>query len=76
MMDSICLNLNLNGLLVIRHIDNTSPGGAPGGKLVPCTVPVHFRFSQPLYFVDFVTLFDNKIPGVIVRNSYAGNIVT
>ena len=27
--------LNLNGLLVIRQIDNTSPGGAPGGKLVP-----------------------------------------
>ena len=23
------LNLNLNGLLVIRQIDNTSPGGAP-----------------------------------------------
>ena len=30
------LNLNLNGLLVTRQIDNTSPGGgAPGGKLVP-----------------------------------------
>ena len=29
------LNLNLNGLLVIRQIDNTSLGGAPGGKLVP-----------------------------------------
>ena len=27
--------LNLTGLLVIRQIDNTSPGGAPGGKLVP-----------------------------------------
>ena len=25
----------LNGLLVIRQIDNTSPGGAPGEKLVP-----------------------------------------
>ena len=31
----IVLNLNLNGLLVIRQIDNISPGGAPGGKLVP-----------------------------------------
>ena len=36
-----CANLNLNGLLVIRQIDNTSlgggggGGGAPGGKLVP-----------------------------------------
>ena len=29
------LMLNLNGLLVIRQIDNTSPGGAPRGKLVP-----------------------------------------
>ena len=31
------LNLNLNGLLVTRQIDNTSPGGGgvPGGKLVP-----------------------------------------
>ena len=33
------MNLNLNGLLVIRQIDNISPGGggggAPGGKLVP-----------------------------------------
>ena len=29
------LNLNLNGLLVICQIDNTSPWGAPGGKLVP-----------------------------------------
>ena len=29
------LRLNLNGLLVIRQIDNISPGGAPGGKLVP-----------------------------------------
>ena len=32
------LNLNLNGLLVTRQIDNTSPGGgggAPVGKLVP-----------------------------------------
>ena len=29
------LNLNLNGLLVIRQIDNTSSGGVPGGKLVP-----------------------------------------
>ena len=32
------LYLNLNGLLVTRQIDNTSPGGgggAPGGKLVP-----------------------------------------
>ena len=28
-------NLNLNGLLVTRQIDNTSPGGAPGGKLFP-----------------------------------------
>ena len=31
-------DLNLNGLLVTRQIDNTSPGGgggAPGGKLVP-----------------------------------------
>ena len=29
-------NLNLNGLLVIRQIDNISPGGSvPGGKLVP-----------------------------------------
>ena len=30
--------LNLNGLLVTRQIDNTSPGGgggAPGGKFVP-----------------------------------------
>ena len=25
----------LNGLLVIRQIDNTSLGGEPGGKLVP-----------------------------------------
>ena len=25
----------LNGLLVIRQIDNISPGGVPGGKLVP-----------------------------------------
>ena len=25
----------LNGLLVIRQIDNTSPGDATGGKLVP-----------------------------------------
>ena len=36
----ITLNLNLNGLLVTRQIDNTSPGGggggvAPEGKLVP-----------------------------------------
>ena len=30
----VILNLNLKGLLVTRHIDNTSPGGAPGGKLV------------------------------------------
>ena len=32
------VRLNLNGLLVIQQIDNTSPGGgggAPGGKLVP-----------------------------------------
>ena len=35
-MSKLCLlNLNLNGLLVIRQIDNTSPGGAPGEKLVP-----------------------------------------
>ena len=27
--------LNLNGLLVTGQIDNTSPGGAPGGKSVP-----------------------------------------
>ena len=27
--------LNLNGLLVTRQIGNTSPGRAPGGKLVP-----------------------------------------
>ena len=37
------LNLNLNGLLVTRQIDNTSPGVAPGGKLVP-----GMRFSMPL----------------------------
>ena len=29
------LNVNLNGLLVTRQIDNTSPGGAPEGKSVP-----------------------------------------
>ena len=29
------LTLNLNGLPVTRQIDNTSPGGAPGGKSVP-----------------------------------------
>ena len=33
--DAGAVVLNLNGLLVIRQIDNTSPGGAPGGKLVP-----------------------------------------
>ena len=27
--------LNLNGLLVTRQIDNTSPGGAPGGNSGP-----------------------------------------
>ena len=32
---SVLKNLNLNGLLVIRQIDNTLPGGVPGGKLVP-----------------------------------------
>ena len=29
------LIINLNGLLVTRQTDNTSPGGAPGGKSVP-----------------------------------------
>ena len=32
---TVCLNLNLNSLLVKRQTDNTSPGGALGGKLVP-----------------------------------------
>ena len=30
-------DLNLNGLLVTRQIDNTSPGGAPGGKSLALT---------------------------------------
>ena len=30
----IAISLNRNGLLVMRQIDNISPGGAPGGKLV------------------------------------------
>ena len=34
-----------NGLLVIRQIDNTSPGGAPGGKLVIRTHS-HQTFQQ------------------------------
>ena len=29
------MNLNLNGLLVTRQIDNTSPGGGAAGILVP-----------------------------------------
>ena len=32
---SLISYLNLNGLLVTHQIDNTSPGGAPGGKSVP-----------------------------------------
>ena len=31
MICTVCLNLNLNGLLVTRQIDNTSPGGWGGG---------------------------------------------
>ena len=37
------MNLNLNGLLVTRQIDNTSPGCVPGGKLVPGS---HKTFQQ------------------------------
>ena len=40
MQVNLCLSWELmkgilNGLLVIRQTDNTSPEGAPGGKLVP-----------------------------------------
>ena len=35
LVKTVCLNLNLNSLLVKRQTDNTSPGGALGGKLVP-----------------------------------------
>ena len=37
MHSKLHLNLNLNGLLVTRQIDNISPGGggAPGVRLVP-----------------------------------------
>ena len=34
LVKTVCLNLNLNSLLVKRQTDNTSPGGALGGKLV------------------------------------------
>ena len=40
------MNLNLNGLLVIRQTDNTSPGGVPGGKLVPGSHIRHFSREE------------------------------
>ena len=35
LMDTVYLNLNLNGLLVTRQIDNTSPGGCARREISP-----------------------------------------
>ena len=36
----------LNGLLVTRQVDNTSPGVAPGGKSVPGSFEIGLTFSE------------------------------
>ena len=66
-------NLNLNGLLVTRQIDNTSPGGVPEGKSVPgsrkrCelghTVQMHATVQsnrRPMFFL-FVFFIQFYVP--------------
>ena len=53
------VNLNLYGLLVIRQIEYTSPGGAPGGILVPGS---HKRLSQELWICALLKATANVDP--------------